>query len=274
MTFGSSPATRIAVSILATLALLAGLRTVARAADPFASYREMLGEDNPAELAVARGEDLWRTPRGPSNASLAGCDLGLGPGVLRGAYASLPRYFADTDSVMDFESRLVYCMMSIQGFARDDLMAKPFSERGARQTDLEVLTAYAAAQSRGVMIDVPQRVRQERESYARGRALFYRRAGPYDFACATCHSADHRRIRLQELPNLTRAEGARSAFAYWPAYRISQGAVRTMQWRLSDCVRQQRLPELVFGSQASIDLITYLGVLAQGGAMDAPSLRR
>ncbi len=270
------PAAHNVVSVLTTLVFSAGFWTGAGAADadPFSSYREMLGEDNPAELAVARGEELWQTPRGPARVTLATCDLGLGPGVLRRAYASLPRYFADADAVMDFESRLVYCMVSIQGFARDDLMAKPFSERGARQTELEVLTAYVAAQSRGAIIDVPQRARQERESYARGRALFYRRAGPYDFACATCHSADQRRIRLQELPNLTRAEGARSAFAHWPAYRISQGAVRTMQWRLTDCVRQQRLPELLFGSQATIDLITYLGVLAQGGAMDAPSLRR
>jgi L-cysteine S-thiosulfotransferase len=115
---------------------------------------------------------------------------------------------------------------------------------------------------------------EERASFERGRALFYRRAGPYDFACASCHGADGRRIRLQELPNLTGAEGARSAFEHWPAYRLSQGSVRTMQWRLSDCVRQQGLPELVFGSPASIDLISYLGVLAEGGTMDAPSLRR
>jgi len=272
MAVGSSAARRVAAT-LAMLALTAAW-TGSVAADPFATYREMLGEDNPAELAVARGQELWNTPRGPNNASLADCDLGLGPGVVRGAYAKLPRYFADTGSVMDFETRLVHCMISIQGFTRHELTERPFSERGARQTDLEVLTAYVAAQSRGAIIDVPQRVRQERESLARGRALFYRRAGPYDFACATCHSAEHRRIRLQELPDLTGAEGARSAFEHWPAYLISQGAVRTMQWRMADCVRQQRLPQLVFGSQVSIDLITYLGVLAKGGAMDAPSLRR
>jgi len=106
---------------------------------------------------------------------------------------------------------------------------------------------------------VPQQAQDELDSYARGRDLFFRRAGPYDFSCASCHGADGQRIRLQELPNLTRPEGARSAFAYWPAYRVSHGAVRTMQWRLSDCVRQERLPELLFGSPASIDLTMYLG---------------
>jgi sulfur-oxidizing protein SoxA len=262
------------IGLCAALAFAAVGWPQARADDPLSEYRRMLGDDNPAELTVARGEALWQTPRGPKNVSLATCDLGLGPGVLRGAYAQLPRYFADTGAVMDLESRVVYCIVTIQGLPRDTVAAAPFSKAGEAQTDLEALAAYVAEQSRGMPIQVPQHVPQETDSFARGRALFYRRAGPYDFSCATCHGADGLRIRLQELPNLTRPEGARSAFAHWPAYRLSQGAVRTMQWRLSDCVRQERLPELVFGSPVSVDLTTYLGVLAADGTMDAPSVRR
>jgi len=72
-------------------------------------YREALGDGNPAELWEARGEDLWKTPAGPKKASLEKCDLGLGPGVVPGAYAQLPRYFADTGKVQDLEDRLVTC---------------------------------------------------------------------------------------------------------------------------------------------------------------------
>jgi L-cysteine S-thiosulfotransferase len=256
------------------LLLAALLPRAALAEDPFAAYRELFGDDNPAELAVSKGQELWNTARGPRQATLAACDLGLGPGVVEGAYAALPRYFPDVGAVMDLESRLLHCMATIQGFPADALALRAFSQRGEPQTDLEVLTAYAASLSRGRGIEVPQRAREEQDAFARGRRLFYRRAGPYDFSCASCHGADGLRIRLQQLPNLTVAEGGRSAFSHWPAYRISQGAVRTMQWRMADCVRQQRLPELIFGSQASVDLITYLGVLARGGLMDAPSLRR
>src|SRR4029077_2913905 len=60
-------------------------------------YRQLLAEGNPADLFEARGEDLWKTSRGPKKASLEQCDLGLGAGVVKGAYARLPRYFADTD---------------------------------------------------------------------------------------------------------------------------------------------------------------------------------
>src|SRR5215831_12327657 len=84
-------------------------------------YRQMLKADpwsNPGMLDVDRGEALWTEKRGPNNASLEGCDLGKGPGKIDGAFAELPRYFRDADRVMDLESRLVWCMERLQGFAR------------------------------------------------------------------------------------------------------------------------------------------------------------
>ena len=49
-------------------------------------------------------------------------------------------------------------------------------------------------------------------------------------------------------------QGAQKAYTTWPAYRVSQGELRTFQWRLYDCFRQQRFPELKYGSDASIAL--------------------
>jgi len=239
-----------------------------------ARYRQMLQDANPAELVVARGEDLWKEKRGPKHASLEGCDLGLGAGVVKGAYARLPRYFADADQVMDFEGRLVYCMVNLQGFKREDVVKKPFSGRAQRQTDIEALAAYVVEQSRGATIDLPQDHPKERAAFERGKYLFYMRGGPYDFACSTCHGVDNQRIRLQDLPNFERAEAAKAAFSQWPAYRVSQGALRTMQWRINDCFRQQRFPEPTFVSQGTIDLITFLGVKAKGGVMESPSIKR
>jgi L-cysteine S-thiosulfotransferase len=237
-------------------------------------YRQMLQDGNPAELLVMRGEDLWKAKRGPKNASLEQCDIGLGPGVVKGAYARLPRYFADADQVMDFESRLVHCMVTLQGFDRATLTKSPFSGAGQRQTDIESLTTYVVEQSRGATIAVPQNHPKEKAAFDRGKQLFYMRSGPYDFACSTCHGVDNQRIRLQDLPNFEKPEPAQRAFSTWPAYRVSQGALRTMQWRLNDCFRQQRWPEPVFISQGTVDLITYLGVKAAGGKMNSPAIKR
>ena len=40
-------------------------------------------------------------------------------------------------------------------------------------------------------------------------------------------------VNLQDLPNLTDKAGAQGAYTTWPAYRGSQGELRTFQWRLS-----------------------------------------
>jgi sulfur-oxidizing protein SoxA len=237
-------------------------------------YRQMLQEGNPAELVALKGEGLWARKQGPKGASLEACDLGLGPGVVKGANAQLPRYFADANAVMDLESRLVHCMVTLQGLDRDKVTARPYSGAGQSATDIEALVAFVVDESRGMKIAVPQSHRMEREAFARGEKIFYFRGGPYDFSCASCHALDNQRIRLQGLPNLTKDEAAQKAFATWPAYRVSQGALRTMQWRIYDCFRQQRFPELKYLSPASVDLITFLGVRANGGTMDNPAIKR
>ncbi|GAB2894722.1 sulfur oxidation c-type cytochrome SoxA [Paralcaligenes ginsengisoli] len=267
--------TALAVLLGGALLPLSQVQAAESTADGIAQYREMLGEGgNPADLIVMTGQELWAEKRGPKKASLEHCDLGMGPGVLKGAYAHMPRYFKDADKVMDLESRLLYCMVNLQGLNADDVVKHAISKAGEYSSDMESLVGYVVAQSKGVKIAVPQNNKHEREAYARGKEIFFFRGGPYDFACASCHSVTGQRIRLQDLPNLTASGPAREAYSSWPAYRVSQGALRTMQWRLNDCFRQQRMPVLKYGSQASIDLTVFLGVNANGGAMAAPGLKR
>jgi sulfur-oxidizing protein SoxA len=243
-------------------------------ADEIAKYRAALQDGNPAELWEARGQEMWKTPRGPAKVSFEKCDLGLGPGVVKGAYAQLPRYFADADRVMDLETRLVWCMVKQQGYTEADAKKNPFGAGSDRRSDIEALVAYVTSESRGIPMNVPQSHPKEREAYALGEKMFFYRGGTHDFACATCHGDDGKRIRLQDLPDLTNKAGAQKAYTTWPAYRVSQGELRTFQWRLNDCFRQQRFPELVFGSDASIDLTTFLAVNANGAPFDAPAIKR
>jgi sulfur-oxidizing protein SoxA len=139
---------------------------------------------------------------------------------------------------------------------------------------MEALVAYVTSESKGVKMDVPMSHPKEREAYAIGEKIFYFRGGPHDFSCATCHGADNQRIRLQDLPNLTKAEGAQRGYTTWPAYRVSQGELRSFQWRLYDCFRQQRFPELDFTSEASVALTTFLARNANGAAFNAPAIKR
>ncbi|MBC7623508.1 MAG: sulfur oxidation c-type cytochrome SoxA [Aeromicrobium sp.] len=236
-------------------------------------YREALADGNPADLWEARGEDLWKQKRGPKQASLEKCDLGLGEGVVKGTYAKLPRYFEDTDRVQDLESRLVTCMVMLQGFSYDQAKRAPFGSP-ENKSNMEALVAYVTANSRGQTMNVSSSHPKEKEAYDIGKKMFFHRGGPHDFSCATCHAQDNIRIRLQDLPNLTKQEPAQRAYTSWPAYRVSQGELRSFQWRLFDCFRQQRFPELEFTSEGSVALTTFLARNANGGVFSAPSIKR
>ncbi|MET3132073.1 sulfur-oxidizing protein SoxA [Oxalobacteraceae bacterium GrIS 1.11] len=262
---------RIVLSVLVGASSLAAAQS---ASESIAKYREMLADGNPAELWEARGEVLWNAKRGPRQVSLERCDLGLGAGVVKGAYVGLPRYFADTAKVQDVEQRLITCMTTLQGFTLAQASAQPFGAGASKRSTMEALVSWIASESRGLPIAPGNTHPLERQAYQSGKSIFNYRGGPYDFACATCHSAPDKRIRLQDLPDLSSASDARKAYASWPAYRVSQGEVRTMQHRLADCFRQQRFPEPVYASDALTALTMYLAEQARGGEFNAPALKR
>ncbi|MBX3621147.1 MAG: sulfur oxidation c-type cytochrome SoxA [Rhizobacter sp.] len=257
---------------LATL-LCAGTAVAQKtAADGIAEYRAMLADGNPAELFEMKGEELWKKPRGPKNASLQACDLGKGPGVVKGAFVELPRYFADTKRVQDLESRLLTCMETLQGFNAAEIAKTGFGK--GEQNTVTALATWIAAESRGMRFNVPQSHDEERRMYAIGQRAFFYRSGPHDFGCVSCHGDNGKRIRMQDLPNLTGNPGDGIGYAAWPAYRVSNGQMWGMQQRLNDCFRQQRFPYPGFGSDLTIALSTYMGVNAKGAESIAPALKR
>jgi len=260
-----------ALSAALALSSLAGAQTKSTA-DGIAEYRAMLADGNPAELFEAKGEALWAQKRGPKNASLQACDLGQGPGVVKGAFVTLPRWFADTGRVQDLESRLLTCMERLQGLDAKAIAATPFGQ--GEQLNLEGLTAWIAAESRGLRFKLPQDHAEERLQYELGKRAFFYRGGTHDFACATCHAQPGQRIRLQDLPQLTTNPGDGVGFAAWPAYRVSSGELWSMQRRLNDCYRQQRFPYPGYASAVTIALGVYMGVNARGAESVAPGLKR
>ena len=186
---------RVRLAVLAMALCGASALAQDNTAKAIQEYRDALQDGNPAELWEAKGEDLWKQLRGPNKVSLEKCDVGLGAGVVKGAYARLPKYFKDTDRVDDLESRLVHCMVNLQGFTRADVTRRVFGGPGAA-ADMEALVAYVTSQSKGVKMNVALNHSKEREAFQMGQKLFNFRGGPHDFACATCHGEDSKRIRL------------------------------------------------------------------------------
>ncbi|HEX6321639.1 MAG TPA: sulfur oxidation c-type cytochrome SoxA [Burkholderiales bacterium] len=254
-------------------AVLAFAVAPAFAQSQFEKYQKMTAEGSPVELFELVGEDLWKKPQGPNNVSLEKCDLGKGPGVLKGAHAALPRYFKDVDQVMDTESRLLHCMMTLQGRSREEALKRPFGNAD-KPSEMEYLSAYVAGHSRGFKLSPGSAHPKEKESYELGKKLFYVRTGLWDFSCASCHGEEGKRIRMSELPVLSSPKAARPLMATWPAYRVSNSTFKTMQWRINNCYRQMRTPEPDFGSETVNAVNMYLTTTAKGATYRGPGTKR
>jgi len=236
---------------IAGLALAGGLaaQTQEETQRGIEAYRQALQQGNPAELYEARGEELWKKPSGPRNGTLEQCDLGLGPGKVEGAYARLPRYFADTDKVQDLESRLLTCMERYWGVDPKPIVDAAYTAPAKRE--IIALTTYISGEAKDAVIDVRPTHPKERVAFELGK-----------------------RIRLQDLPNITERKGSALGWGSWPAYRVSAGQMWTMQWRIQDCFRQMRFPEPIYASDATIALSVYMAAIASGEPMRTPGIKR
>ena len=256
-----------------TAALALALAPAIAQESPFAKYQQMTAEGSPVELFELVGEELWTKPQGPKNVSLEKCDLGMGPGVLKGAYAAMPRYFKDTDRVEDLETRLLHCMTTLQGRSLEDATQRLFGNAD-KPSEMEYLSAFIAGHSRGMDVSPGMSHPKEKASFELGKKLFFHRAGAWDFSCASCHGEQHKRIRMSALPVLSDPKQAGPIVATWPAYRVSNSQFKTMQWRINDCYRQMRMPEPKFASEATVAMNMYLTVTGRGFPYSGPGTKR
>ena len=266
------PATKPAAKPAAQAAPAAEVKDAATL--EFEKFRAEMEDSNPAELFEMKGEEQWKAKRGPKNVSLAeSCDLGKGVGKVEGAYVIHPRYYADADAVMDLERRVVWCMVEKQGFKFEDIAKKPFAD-STSTPDITNLVTYVATHSKNMKIAVPLDDPKVRDAFETGKAMAAYRAGPYDFSCNTCHSGDGKRIRMQQLPNISTPEGAIKGVQGWPGYRMTGGVMLTHQWRMTDCFRQQRFPQPKYASDAIANLLTYMIGTANGLEYKGPGIKR
>lgn len=227
----------------------------------------MMMSDNPAYFVVDDGKALFETKRGPKNATLEQCDFGKGPGVLEGAYVEMPRYFEDTGTVMDLETRLVHCMKTLQGFSSDD---PELSER----SEIRALMAYVAARSNGYEWDPPMDHPLEKAMRDAGEVMFYRRSSKLDFSCNTCHGDSGKQIRASVLPHMKEPKEWTKAIS-WPALRVGRSSnVRSPYQRVRGCYWQMRKGKINRHSDALIAVLSFWTDAARGEPAILPDLKR
>ena len=209
---------------------------------------------NPGMLAVADGEDLWTKAPPSGRLACAGCH-GEASSTMRGVAARYPAWDARTGRPIDLQSRVNACRREHQG---SEVLAY-------ESPDLLALTAFVAAQSRGLPIAPPDDPRLD-HARAEGRALFEARQGQLGLSCAVCHD-DHwgRRLGAAVIP-----QGHPTGY---PLYRLEWQGLGSLQRRLRNCLTGMRAEPFGYGAPEYIALELYLVTRAAPLPLETPAVR-
>jgi sulfur-oxidizing protein SoxA len=129
--------------------------------------------------------------------------------------------------------------------------------------DLLALTAYVARQSRGIPVEVDEKLKSHIEA---GKAFFHRRQGQLNLACAQCHD-DNWGKKLAGTP-IPQAHPTG-----YPLYRLEWQGVGSLTRRFRNCLTGMRAEPLPHGVPELVDLELYLMYRARGMKMEAPAVR-
>jgi L-cysteine S-thiosulfotransferase len=209
---------------------------------------------NPGMLWVTRGEKLWNEPAGAASKSCAACH-GDAAKSLKGVSASYPR-LDKSGELLNIEGRINQCRTQRQ-------QAVPLKYES---DDLLGLTAYVGFQSRGMPVKVEIND-ANRAHFEAGRALYYRRQGQLNLACAQCHQNNWGR----QLGAETISQGQPNDY---PIYRLEWQNAGSLHRRFRSClfgVRAELLPQ---GAPEFLDLELFLAWRASGLPVETPGVRR
>jgi sulfur-oxidizing protein SoxA len=247
------------VAACAALALIAAGETAEKRSgyqDASPETRAMQDDDasNPGFLWVQQGEALWSQRTGSAAHSCADCHGGSAVSM-RGVAARYPVVDAKLGHPITLAQRIEQCRIERQGAEA----LKPDSDT------LLALSAYVGLQSRGMPMQVASDG-SARPFYEAGRTLFTQRQGQLNLSCAQCH--DDR--AGQRLGGSVIPQGHPNGY---PEYRLEWQALGSLERRLRNCMVGVRAEPFADDSLDLVELELYLGVRANGLAVETPAVR-
>lgn len=200
---------------------------------------------NSADI-LAIGRKTWER-KFKNGKSMAACFPNVGKRVA----ATYPQYDAKSKQVITLEGAINRCLQ---------LHREPEIDF-ANQAVMGPLSAYLRSLSDGQKLAVRIGTAGARDRYDAGKALFQRRIGQFNYACASCH--------VQHAGGLYGKSGLSPAVgqaANWP--RLEPGGnVRTLQMQFQRCMARGRAEPFALGSDEFNNLEYYLTYLSNGLAM-------
>jgi len=236
-----------------------------------AMYAEMV-ENNPAAMDLAEGEEVFNSLIGQEAYAKV---LGVSVKDLPETIAGFPRMLTATpkyDFTFPKTMRKVVTLSQSLQMALADRDKKVFK---LKDKEMINMTAYVKSLANDLKTNIDVKAnKQMQEMHALGQTVFEERRGGRGLSCNSCHSADvvGQRLRMQPLPDLGAKETA--AAGTWPAYRMTQSAMVTLDKRMQQCMKNALLAEIPLGSKEIVALEVYVTNKTKGNAIQIPGLKR
>ena len=214
---------------------------------------EMDDFDNPGMIFVDAGMDQWNAVEGSEGNSCATCHEG--PESMKGVRAVYPKWDEKAGEVQTLAMQINDCRENNMG-------AEPYGYTSGKMANMEALISV---QSRGmpvnVAIDGPAK-----ETWEKGKELYYTRTGQLELSCANCHEDSYGlMIRADHL-----SQGQINGF---PTYRLKNTKLNTVHGRFKGCVRDTRAETFSPGSDEFVALELYVASRGNGLSVEGPSVR-
>jgi len=240
--------------LLAALLVMAAGERHSGYQDASPQVRAMQDDDasNPGFLWIQQGETLWNERAGSN--SCADCH-GAATTAMRGVAARYPLFDARLGRPITLAQRIEQCRVERQGAA----------QVLAESDEALALTAYVGLQSRGLPLSVTTGG-PTRQFYAAGKALFEKRLGQLNLACAQCH--DDR--AGERLGGAVIPQGHPNGY---PEYRLEWQSIGSLERRIRNCMQGVRAEPFAADSLELVELELYLAARANGLAVETPAVR-
>ncbi|CAN5303191.1 sulfur oxidation c-type cytochrome SoxA [soil metagenome] len=209
---------------------------------------------NPGMLWVLDGETLWNGKAGAAQRACADCH-GEAKVSMRGVAARYPAFDETLQSPVDLEQRVNLCRTRHQ-----QAPVLPDESR-----ELLALTALVGRQSLGMPIDAGGDTRLA-PFVAKGRALFARRQGQLNLACANCHDDNWDRHLAGSAITQAHPTG-------YPIYRLEWQGLGSLKRRLRSCMIGTRAQPYNADAPEMVELQLYLMSRANGMPVETPAVR-
>ena len=207
---------------------------------------------NSADI-LSIGKKLWER-KFKNGKSLAHCFPNGGKRIA----STYPQYDAKAKLVITLEGAINRCLQ-LHREPEIDVANAPV---------MGPLSAYARSLSDGQRLALRVGIPAAREKLDAGKALFTRRIGQQNFACASCHVQQAGRILELREPFTRRATGtvlspAVGQATSWPRLEPG-GTVRTLQMQYQQCMKKSGAEPFDLGSEELNNLEYYHTFLSNG----------